>query len=66
MSLSTPNVPEYAAYLSGLTSMGLPGMTPAVGAGILSTANSTFMRGGGRGEGSQNFIYQALRAPTLE
>lgn len=60
LSLSSPNVSGYAAGLSGLTSMGYPGLDPSGAASILSRANSSLSRGGALGDASMNTLYSAL------
>jgi len=61
MSLSSPNLSAHAGSYSSLMSMGLPGMTSDVAAGILSQANASLMGMGGAGEAGQNFILSAFQ-----
>ncbi len=59
-SLTESNDGEYAGRLSDLLGSGYAGMTPDVASSIMRDRDSAFSRGGGKGEASQNLIFQAL------
>jgi soluble lytic murein transglycosylase-like protein len=61
ITLSSPNVGDYAAMLASLVKTGLPGLDPQGAAALMSAADGSVRRGGGMGEAGLNFSYAALR-----
>lgn len=67
LTLTRPNVEGYLGMLAGMTRTGLPGMGPTEAANIIGMADTAMRRGGGVGEASMNFAFNALarRDPSL-
>lgn len=59
-TLSTSNVAGYSGAMAGLMATGLPGLDPQGSASLLSQADSSFRRGGGKGEASRNAFFMSI------
>lgn len=59
-SFQQANVEQFMSYLSSLTGKGIAGVDIEGAAGMLSTADANFRRGGSKGEASLNAITAAL------
>ncbi len=64
MTLSAPNVAEYASALAGLMGSKAPGLDPTNSAAILNAADNAVRAGGGMGLAGLNFSYAALMRGT--
>ncbi|EHK0704744.1 lytic transglycosylase [Escherichia coli] len=62
MSLTAPNVPDYAGAMAGLMSSGIPGMDLQGSTNLLGRVNANLQRGGAMGDPSRAFMARmALR-----
>ncbi len=64
MTLSTPNIGDYAGLLTSLMGTKLPGLDPTGSAAVLDAADNAIRAGGGMGLAGLNFSYAALMRGT--